>query len=65
MSDPKPTIAQKVPVKVRDWGYAISGVVATTYFAYDLAYGAPKWITIPMAVITGSGFYVAKGNVAP
>lgn len=58
------TLAQRVPKRVRDWGYAVSGVVVTGYFAYDLAYTAPKWMSIPLAMLSASGFYVAKKNVS-
>lgn len=62
MSEVKPTLAQKIPQKYRGWGYAVAATIVPAYFAYDLAYSAPKWMTIPMAVITGSGFYVARSN---
>jgi len=62
MSDAKPTLAQKVPVKIREWGYAGGSVAGATYAAYELAYGAPKWLTVLFAAFASTGFYVARGN---
>ena len=63
MSDEtKKTVAQQVPEKVRAWGYSIGAVFGATYVAWELAYGAPKWLTVLFAGFSATGFYVAKGN---
>jgi hypothetical protein len=62
-TEPKhPSLAHKIPIKYREWGYAAGTTIGATYVAFELAYGAPKWMTVLFAAFTSTGFYVARRN---
>ena len=58
-----PLFADLLPPRVRDWTYALLGVLNGGFAVYSAVEGTPLWAAVVLGGLNAGGFALAKGNV--